>query len=65
MSDKLNTTSEISKLLKYSTWRVVFEKLKSQLAPNLPDFRTLCGVEAQMENFEFLFGLVATWCSCP
>ena len=101
MSDTLNTTSEISKLLKFSPRRdVVFERLKSELAPNVPGFRTLCltrwtvkgeslqsvvdnyavfqdlweevksitadsdaqarigGVEAQMEKFEFLFGVV-------
>ena len=101
MGDTLNTTSEISKLLKYSPRRdATFEKLKAELAPNLPGFRTLCptrwtvkgesmesvvnnyivfqnlweevkditndseirarivGVQAQMEKFEFLFGLV-------
>ena len=43
MSDTLNTTSEISKLLKFSPRRdVAFEKLKSELAPNVPGFRTLC-----------------------
>ena len=42
MSDTLNTTSEISKLLKFSPRRgVAFEKLKSELAPNVPGFRTL------------------------
>ena len=40
--DTLNTTSEISKLLKFSLRRdVAFEKLKSELAPNVPRFRTL------------------------
>ena len=101
MRGALDTTSEISKLLKYSSRRdVVFEKLKSELASNLPGFRTLCptrwtvkgeslqsvidnyavfqglweevkdittdsdararigGVEAQMEKFGFLFGVV-------
>ena len=100
-NDALDTTSEISKLLKYSPRRdVVFEKLKCELAPNLPGFKTLCptswtvkgeslqsvidnyavsqglweevkdittdsdtwarigGVEAQMEKFDFLFGVV-------
>ena len=42
MSDTLNTTSEISKLLKFSPHRdVVFEKLKFELAPNVPGFRKL------------------------
>ena len=43
MSDTLNITSEISKLLKFSPRHdVVFEKLKSVFSPNLPGFRTLC-----------------------
>ena len=43
MSDTLNTTSEISKLLKFSPRHdVAFEKLKSDLAPNEPGFRKLC-----------------------
>ena len=43
ISDIFNTTSEISKLLKFSPHRdVVFDKLKSELAPNVPGFRTLC-----------------------
>ena len=100
MGDTLNTTSEISKLLKYARRDATFEKLKAELAPNLPGFRILCptrwtvkgesmenvvnnyivfqnlweeikditmdseirarivGVQAQMEKFEFLFGLV-------
>ena len=101
MGSTLNAASEISKLLKYSPHRdAAFEKLKAELAPNLPGFRTLCpthwivkgesmesvvnnyvmfqnlweevkditndsevracivGVQAQMEKFELLFGLV-------
>ena len=43
MGDTLNTTNEISKLLKYSPrWDATFEKLRAELAPNLPGFRTLC-----------------------
>jgi len=43
MGDTLNTTSKFSKLLKYSPCRdATFEKLKSELAPNFPGFRTLC-----------------------
>jgi len=62
MSDALNTTSE--KLLKYSPWRdVVFEKLKSQLAPNLPGYRTLCPThwavkgESVINNYAVFQGL--------
>ena len=101
MRDTLDTTGEMSKLLKYSPRRdTLFEKLKSEIAPSLPGFRTLCltrwtvkaaslesvinnytvlqqlweeakdiasesesrsrinGVQAQMERFEYLFGLV-------
>ena len=39
MSDTLNTTTEISKLLKFSPCHDV---LKSELAKNVPGFRTIC-----------------------
>ena len=43
LHDTLDTTSEISKLLKYSPKRdTMFEKLKKELAPETPGFRTLC-----------------------
>jgi hypothetical protein len=43
LCDALDITSEISKLLKYSTRRdSLFETLKQQLAPDVLDFRTLC-----------------------
>lgn len=43
MRDALDTTHEISKLLKYSPKRdSLFEKLKQELAPETPGFRTLC-----------------------
>lgn len=43
MSDALDTTNEISKLLKYSPKRdTLFEKLKKELAPDVPGFRVLC-----------------------
>ena len=43
MGDTLNVTSKTSKLLKYSPCRdAAFEKLKAELAPSLPGFRTLC-----------------------
>ena len=42
LHDTLDTTSEISKLLKYSPKRdTMFEKLKKELAPETPGFRTL------------------------
>ena len=105
LRDTLDTTGEISKLLKYSPCHdSLFEKLKSEIAPNQPGFRTLCptrwtvkesslesviknyvvlqqlweeakdfasdsesrsrinGVQAQMERFEYLFGLVLGEC---
>ena len=101
----LDTVGEIAKLLKYSPRRdTLFEKLKMDLAPAVPSFRTLCptrwtvkamslqsvidnysvfqelwveamdmtkdsearsrvcGVEAQMTKFEFLFGLLLVVC---
>ena len=43
MSDALDTTNEISKLLKYSPKRdTLFEKIKKELAPDTPGFRVLC-----------------------
>ena len=43
LRDTLDTTGEISKLLKYSPCHdSLFEKLKSEIAPNQPGFRTLC-----------------------
>ena len=43
LQDTLDTTSEISKLLKYSPKRnTMFVKLKEELAPRTPGFRTLC-----------------------
>ena len=43
MSDALDTTNEISKLLNYSSkWDSLFEKLKMELAPDVPGFQVLC-----------------------
>ena len=43
LRDTLDTTFEISKLVKYSPRRdTIFEKLKAELAPDTPGFRTLC-----------------------
>ena len=105
LRDTLDTTGEMSKLLKYSPRRdSLFEKLKSEISPSQPGFRTLCptrwtvkaaslesvvinytvlqqlweealniatdseararimGVQAQMDKFEYLFGLVLGEC---
>ena len=43
VKDALDTTFELSKLLKYSSKRnAAFKKLKEQLAPSDPGFHTLC-----------------------
>ena len=43
MRDTLDTTYEISKLISFSPKRdSLFEKLKQELAPETPGFRTLC-----------------------
>ena len=43
LRDTLDVTFEISKLVKFSPRRdTEFEKIKSQLAPDIPGFRTLC-----------------------
>ena len=60
--DALDVTYEVSKLLKYSPRRdTVFEKLKLQMAPEFPGFRTLCptrwtvrasSLESILSNYE-------------
>ena len=43
LRDTLDITNEISKLLKFSPRRdTLFEKIKSEISPELPGFRTLC-----------------------
>ena len=43
LKNTLDTTLEVSKLLKYSPRRGgIFEKIKSEIAPETPGFRTLC-----------------------
>ncbi len=43
LRDTLDTTFEISKLIKYSPRRdAIFQKLKADIAPETPGFRTLC-----------------------
>ena len=105
LRDTLDTTAEISKLLKYSPRRdTMFEKLKNDMSPDAPNFRTLCptrwtvkaqslnsvlknystfiqfwedakdaakdtdtrvritGIQAQMQQFDYLFGLIVGSC---
>ena len=42
MSDVLDTTFKVSKLIKYSPKNAMFDKLKRELAPDCPGFRVLC-----------------------
>ena len=43
MQDALNTTSEVSKLVKYTPKRdTMLKKLKEKLAPDSAGFRVLC-----------------------
>ena len=43
LRDTLDTVFEISKLVKFSPKReAIFNRLKSELAPSTPGFRTLC-----------------------
>lgn len=43
LKDALDTTRELSKLLKYSSKRkAAYKKIKQQVAPSDPGFRTLC-----------------------
>ncbi len=45
LRDVLDTTAEISNLLKYSPRRdALFENIKAQTAPSVPGFRTLCPI---------------------
>ena len=49
LRDMFDTTSEISKLFKYSPERnSMFHKLKDELVPEIPDFRTLCSTRWTM-----------------
>ena len=67
LRDTLDTTFEISKLIKYSPRRdAIFHKLKAEMAPDGPGFRTLCptrwtvrapSLESVIKNFPVLQGL--------
>lgn len=71
MADCLDITNEVSKLLKYSPKRdTLFEKLKKELAPEVPGFRVLCptrwtvranSLQSVIENYEPLLEL---WEEC-
>ena len=53
MKDALETTFEISKLIKLSPKRdSLFEKLKSDLSPGVPGFRTLCPTRWKGSSFK-------------
>ena len=64
LGNTLDTTYEISKLLKFSPKRnALFDKLKATIAPNVPGFRTLCPtrwtvraacLESVLENWDVL-----------
>lgn len=64
LRDTLDTTYEISKLLKFSPKRdALFDKLKETIAPESPGFRTLCptrwtvraaSLDSVLENWEVL-----------
>ncbi len=64
MKDSLDTTHEITKLIKKSPRRdTLFEKLKSELAPDTPGVRVLCptrwtvradSLKSILDNFKFL-----------
>ena len=64
MRDALDTTYEMSKLVKFSPKRdSLFEKLKQELAPDTPGFRTLCptrwtvradSLQSVLDNYEVL-----------
>ena len=64
MRDALDTTYEMSKLVKFSRKRdSLLEKLKQELAPDTPGFRTLCptrwtvradSLQSVLDNYEVL-----------
>ena len=67
MKSSLEVVAEISKLIKKSPKRdSVFQKLKSDLAPDTPGFRVLCptrwtvhaaSLQSVLDNYEVLFGV--------
>eukprot|EP00731_Ephydatia_muelleri_P008502 Em0004g840a len=67
LRDTLDTVFEISKLVKFSPKReAIFNRLKSELAPSTPGFRTLCptrwtvralSLQSVIDNYEVLNAL--------
>ena len=67
LRDSMDTTFEMSKLVKYSPKRdTLFEKLKQELAPDTPGFRSLCptrwtvranSLKSVLENYAVLLDL--------
>ncbi|XP_011402633.1 PREDICTED: zinc finger MYM-type protein 1-like [Amphimedon queenslandica] len=61
MADALDTTNEISKLLKYSPKRdTLYEKMKQELAPDTPGFRRLCPTQWTVRA-NSLQGVIDSW----
>ena len=62
MSDALDTTLEISKLLKFSLKREhIFEYIKPELAPDSPGCRVLCPTKWTIHG-ESLHSIVTNYC---
>lgn len=62
MSDALDTTFEISKLLKFSPKREkIFEDIKQELAPDCPGFRVLCPTRWTIRG-ESLQSVITNYC---
>lgn len=62
MKDALDTTYEVSKLVKYSPKRnSTLEKLKQSLAPDTPGFRVLCPTR-WMERADTLKSVIDNYC---
>ena len=67
MKSALDVMAEISKLITKSPKRdAVFQKLKSELSPDTPGFRTICptrwtvraaSLQSVLDNYEVLFGV--------
>ena len=61
LKDTPNTTSEISKLLKFSPKReALFKKFKEDFAPEFPGFRTLCPTKWTVRGGS-LQGVIDNW----
>ena len=61
LKDALDTTSKISKLLKFSPKReALFKKFKEDFAPEFPGFRTLCPTKWTVRGGS-LQGVIDNW----